>query len=210
MSRVIAVLNPKGGSGKTTLATHIASAFHRAGEKTLLVDSDIQGSARDWKAVSKTDLAVIGLDRPSLDKDLAALQSDYQWTIIDGAAKLEKMIAAAVKAADMVLIPVQPSPYDVWACATLVDVIHARRTVTDGRPACAFVLTRAKKHTILAREIAKALTDFGLPVLQGAIHDRTIFARSVAEGSTALDMEPEGEAAFEINRIIKQVREAFA
>ena len=209
MSRVISILNPKGGSGKTTLAIHLATAFHRSGESTLLVDSDIQGSVRDWKTASKTGLTVVGLDRPSLDNDIKDLKQNYQWTIIDGAAKLEKMVASAVKASDMVLIPIQPSPLDLWACVTLADAIHTRQQITDGQPACALVLNSVRKNTILAREMSKALADFNLPVLHGGLHYRTIFARSLAEGSTALDMEPNGEAAFEINHIVKQVREAF-
>lgn len=210
MSKVVAILNPKGGSGKTTLAIHLASALQRSGERTLLVDSDIQGSARDWHAVGSSErLAVIGLDRPTLDKDISNVGQDYQWTVIDGASKLEKMIASAVKAADLVLIPIQPSPLDLWACASLVEVIQARQTATDGSPAAAFVLTRVKKHTRLTREIVQSISEYQLPLLHGAIHDRTVFARSLSEGLTALEVDPNGDAAFEIHHLEKQVREAF-
>jgi chromosome partitioning protein len=211
MANVIAVLNPKGGSGKTTLAIHLARGLHLRQEKVLLVDSDHQGSARDWSAArdGSPGFPVVGLDRPTLDKEIKALGQDYGWVILDGAAKLEKMIASAVKAAHLVLIPVQPSPLDVWACDSLVDMIHARREVTDGIPAAAFVISRAKKGTQLAREVNKVISEYGFPVLHGSVHDRTVFARALSGGSTALDDEPDGSAAFEINHLLKQVIEAF-
>lgn len=206
---IISVLNPKGGSGKTTLAVHLADALRRT-DRTLLVDSDIQGSARDWRAAGDSPLPVIGIDRPSLDKDVLSVGSDYEWVVIDGASKLEKMVAAAVKASDLILIPIQPSPLDIWACASLVEVIQTRQKVTDGTPVAAFVLTRVKKNTVLARDAIRAIQEFGLPLFQGSIHDRTLLARSLANGQTVLDIEPNGEAAWEIRHLEKQVREAFS
>lgn len=211
MSNVIAVLNPKGGSGKTTLSVHLARALHNRGEKILLVDSDRQGSARDWNEAGggKGGFPIVGLDRPTLDKDVPALGESYGWVLIDGAAKLEKMIASAVKSADLILIPVQPSPLDIWACDSLVEMIQARQHVTDGIPSAAFVVSRAKKGTVLAREVTDAISEYGFPILQGAVHDRTIFAKSMIDGSTVFDEEPEGHAAFEINHLLKQIVEAF-
>lgn len=211
MANIISVLNPKGGSGKTTLSIHLARALHTGGEKVLLVDSDHQGSARDWNEAGdgKAGFPVVGLDRPTLDKDVPALAKDYDWLVIDGAAKLEKMIASAVKVSELVLIPVQPSPLDIWACASLVEMIQARQQVLDGVPAAAFIVTRAKKGTRLAREVSDAIAEYGFPILQGAIHDRTIFAKSMTDGSTALDDEPGGAAAFEIKHLLKQIMEAF-
>lgn len=88
-------------------------------------------------------------------------------------------------------------------------MIQARQTVTDGRPAAAFVVTRAKKGTLMAREVADAIKTYGFPILQGTIYDRTVFARSMAGGSTAMDDEPAGPAAWEIHHLLKQIQEAF-
>lgn len=211
MANVVSVLNPKGGSGKTTVSLHLARALHQKGEKVLLVDSDRQGSARDWNEAGegKGGFPVVGLDRPTLDKDVPALAKDYDWVIIDGAAKLEKMIASAVKAADLVIIPVQPSPLDIWACDSLVDILQARQSVTDGIPAVAFVVSRAKKGTVLARDVSDAIGAYGFPILHGAIHDRTVFAKALIDGSTAIDSDPESPATFEINHLLKQIVEAF-
>jgi chromosome partitioning protein len=199
-----AILNPKGGCGKTTLVAHLARALHLKRQTVLLADADAQGSARDWHNAGdgKADFPVIDLDRPTLDRDLASLGAPYQWVFIDGAAKLEKMIAAAVKAADLVLIPIEPSPLDIWACDPLVEMIQARQTVTDGAPAAAFVVTRAKKGTLLAREVADAIKTYGFPIQRGSIYDRTIFARSTAD-------EPAGPGAWEIHHLLKHIQDAF-
>lgn len=211
MANVISVLNPKGGTGKTTLSIHLARALHLKGKKVLLVDSDQQGSARDWNEAGegKSGFPVVGIDRPTLDKDVPSLAESYDWVVIDGAAKLEKMSVSAVKAADLVLIPVQPSPLDIWACDTLVEMIQARQQITDGTPTAAFVVSRAKKGTVLAREVSDAISAYELPILNGAVHDRTVFAKAMIDGSTALDDDPEGAASWEVNHVLNQIVEAF-
>lgn len=207
MVYVIALLNQKGGSGKTTIASNLAHAFRLDGEKVLLVDSDPQGSLRDWNEANEGELLpVVGLDRETLPKDLKAVTEGYDVAIIDGAPQIAKMSAAAVKAADLVLIPVQPSPYDIWACADLVDVIKARQEVTDGQPLAAFVISRAIKNTKLSGEIEKALTDYELPVLKASTTQRVAYPTTAAGGLTVMQ-EPKSPAALEIFAIKHEVME---
>lgn len=100
--KVIAVLNQKGGSGKTTIATHLARALQLQGSSVLLVDSDKQGSARDWSAVNESNpVTVIGLDRPTLDRDLKNI-SDKDFVVIDGSPQATDLAVSAIKAADFV------------------------------------------------------------------------------------------------------------
>lgn len=210
MSNVVGVLNPKGGCGKTTLALHLAQALTADGP-TLLVDTDPQGSARDWaEQAGGHSFPVVGVDRPgTLRNTIAQLAPAYDWVIIDGAGTLAELTAHAIASADLVLIPVQPSPLDLWACADLVEQIRQRQALTDGVPAAAFQVTRAKRGTQLAREIRDVVREYDLPLLDGNIHDRMVFAKSLSEGKTALDIEPEGKAAWEIFHLTKQIREAF-
>ena len=94
----------------------MAHALQRDGTKVLLVDADPQGSTRDWnEANGGSFILVVGLDRETLAKDLQGISHGYDWIVIDGAPQVAKLSVAAVKAADLVLIPVQPSPYDIWA-----------------------------------------------------------------------------------------------
>lgn len=209
MPTVIAVLNQKGGSGKTTIATNLAHALKRDGYTVLLIDSDPQGSARDWNEASGGNIIpVVGLDRETLAKDLQAISQGYDWIVIDGAPQIAKLSAAAVKAADLVLIPVQPSPYDIWACADLVDIIAARREVTNGKPKAAFVISRAIKNTKLSGEINQALSDYGLPVLKASTTQRVVYPTTAAEGLTVFS-DPSSDAAREINTLKKEVLEVL-
>lgn len=209
MPTVIAILNQKGGSGKTTIATNLAHALKLDGYTVLLIDSDPQGSARDWNEASGGNIIpVVGLDRETLAKDLQAISQGYDWIVIDGAPQIAKLSAAAVKAADLVLIPVQPSPYDIWACADLVDIIAARREVTNGKPKAAFVISRAIKNTKLSGEINQALSDYGLPVLKASTTQRVVYPTTAAEGLTVFS-DPSSDAAREINALKKEVLEVL-
>ncbi|WP_437186750.1 ParA family partition ATPase [Planctomicrobium sp. SH668] len=210
MTRTIAVLNQKGGAGKTTIATNLAHALVLDGCKVLLVDADPQGSLRDWNEVNGGELIpVIGLDRETLAKDLQAVSKGYDYVVIDGAPQIARLSAAAVKAADLVLIPVQPSPYDIWACADLVDIILARREVTNGQPAAAFVISRLIKKTRLSTDVVKALSEYQIPVLDTGTSQRVVYPTSAAGGKTVFQSEPHGPAAKEIIKIKKELLEVL-
>lgn len=203
---VIAVLNQKGGSGKTTIATHLARAWQLGGADLLLVDSDPQGSARDWAAAHDDQpVPVVGIDRPIIDKSLKSIgRKDY--IIIDGAPQIEALAVSAIKAAGFVLIPVQPSPYDVWATADLVDLVKARVDIMDGRLQAAFVISRAIKGTKIGHEITAALADYGLPVLASRVTQRVIYPTSAATGQTVFERDPDGEAAQEIRALAAEIK----
>jgi len=211
-SVIIAVLNQKGGAGKTTLATHLARAFQVAGAGVLVADSDPQGSARDWYAAAgeRADLPpVVGIDRPALFRELSKISGGVDWVIVDGAPQVHDLAAAAVRVADVVLIPVQPSPYDIWATADLVDLLKQRQEIADGQPKAAFVVSRQIQGTRLAADVREALEGYNLPVFEAGTVQRVIYANSATTGQTTLDLEPNGPAANEINAI-KTELEAFA
>ena len=164
--KVISVLNQKGGSGKTTIATHLARAIQLKGFSVLLVDSDPQGSSRDWAAVNpENPVPVVGIDRPTIERDLKRI-ADKDYVIIDGAPQAADLAISAIKASDIIIIPVQPSPYDIWATSDLVDLVKQRIEMTDGKLKAAFIVSRAIKGTKIGKEISTALTDYQLPVLE--------------------------------------------
>ena len=204
--QVIAVLNQKGGSGKTTIATHLARALQLTGADVLLVDSDPQGSARDWAAVREDQpLTVVGIDRPTIDRDLKQV-ARKDFVVIDGAPQAADLAVSAIKAADFVLIPVQPSPYDIWATADLVELVKQRIEVTDGRLQAAFVVSRAIKGTRIGGEVTEALVGYGLPVLETRITQRVSYPGTAAVGSTVMDSEPDSDAAAEVHALANEIK----
>ncbi len=205
--KVIAVLNQKGGSGKTTIATHLARALQLDGADVLLVDSDPQGSARDWAAVREDQpVTVVGIDRPTIDRDLKNV-ARKDFVVIDGAPQAADLAVSAIKAADFILIPVQPSPYDIWATADLVELVKQRIEVTDGKLQAAFIVSRAIKGTKIGAEVAEALEGYGLPVLASRITQRVSYPGTAATGNTVLDAEPASDAAAEVRGLAAEVRQ---
>ena len=203
---ILAILNPKGGSGKTTLSVNLARALLDRGRSVLLVDTDPQGSARDWHAADPDNpVELIALDRPSTLRTLKNLTKGYDVTILDGAAKLEDMMAAAIKVADWILIPLQPSPYDIWAVSDLVELIDARREVTDGTPGAAFVITRRIEGTRLGKDVREALGDYPLPTLAAAITQRQVYPRTAAAGHTVFDAGGNAAARAEITAVTDEL-----
>lgn len=204
---VIAVLNQKGGAGKTTIATHLARALQLAGADVLLVDSDPQGSARDWAAVREDQpVPVVGIDRPTIERDLKRIAAK-DFIVIDGAPQAADLAVSAIKAANFILIPVQPSPYDIWATADLVDLVKQRIEVTDGKLQAAFVVSRAIRGTRISAEVTDALAGYGLPVLRSRVGQRVSYPGTAAAGTTVLDADPAGDAAAEIRALSAELRQ---
>ena len=204
---VIAVLNQKGGSGKTTIATHLARALQIEDADVLLVDSDPQGSARDWAAVREDQpLTVVGIDRPTIERDIKNI-ARKDFVVIDGAPQAADLAVSAIKAASFVLIPVQPSPYDIWAAADLVELVKQRIEVTDGKLQAAFVVSRAIKGTRIGSEVAEALAGYGLPILESRITQRVSYPSTAAAGTTVMDTEPAGDAAAEVRALAAELKQ---
>lgn len=209
MTHIIAVLNPKGGVGKTTISVNLARAFQKKGLRVLIVDSDPQGSAQDWAQASHNNSqdmpVVVRVDRPIIEKSVDQLRSAFDIILIDGAAKLQNMTASALKAADIVLVPVQPSAMDIWATEDLVEIIKARQAVTNGKPKAAFLVSRQITGSRLATDVNDALNKYELPILTGRTTQRVVYAECISNGSTVIDLEPNGTASAEIKTIVQEL-----
>jgi chromosome partitioning protein len=207
MPTVISVLNQKGGVGKTTLTVHLATALARQGEKVLLIDADPQGSALDWSAARQGAalFPVAGLPKPSLHKELPALAAGYSVVLIDGPPRVYDVARSAILASDLVLIPVQPSPYDVWAAKEIVDLLGEAAVFKPGLRS-AFVINRKIVNTAIGRDVTEALAEYPLSVLKAAVCQRVLFAESAAQGLTVYELMPDGPAGKEIDALSAEVR----
>lgn len=210
MAKIIPILNSKGGAGKSTLATNLSRGFQLKGKRVLIADIDqMQGTARDWRGVEHEIIeypSVLGFNPATLEHELKAVQSSFDIIIVDGAAKLAATaMVPAIKMADLILIPVQPSGPDVWATRDLVELIVARREVSNGKPDAFFVLSRKSDRTILSRDIEQVLEDFGLPKLDTGTHDWEAYKQAITDGETVFELKEGDKARKEMNDLLQEV-----
>ncbi|MCS4181940.1 chromosome partitioning protein [Salinibacter ruber] len=198
--RTVAVLNEKGGSGKTTIATNLAGAWHKDGRDVLLLDADPQLTALDWSDTSDGDgVPVVQLGESNLRRDLPRVGQSFDLVVVDGAPRMGSLTESAVAVADLVVIPTQPTAPDIWSAETVVEVCE-----TEGTPA-AFVLSRAVVGTKEAGKADEALSSFGIPVLDARTHHRIAYPRAIGQGITVLDLPGADKAANEIRNLSDEV-----
>lgn len=205
---VVSFINSKGGAGKSTLAIHTARSLQLKGYSVLVVDSDKQATCVDWAEISSEDyFPVVGLADTDLEKPIKQLKTKYDYIVIDGAAKANKSTLSAIKASDLVILPVRPSPVDVWATRDVVEIIEARQEITDGWPVAGFLRSIVTKNTITLKKVEAALEEMPFSSLEQTYHKKEAYLLAMSDGLTA--METSKEAAEEINNITSEIEEFF-
>jgi chromosome partitioning protein len=206
---IVAVLNQKGGVGKTTLATHIAGELALRGQQVILLDADPQGSALDWTQRRAQQglprlFGTVGLARETVHQEAPELARRADHVVIDGPPRIAALARSALLAAERVLIPVQPSPYDVWASAEMVALVREAQVFRPSLRA-AFVVNRRVVRTVIGREARGALADQPLPALRAEVRQRIVFADSVAAGRLVRESAPDSAAAREITALVDEL-----
>lgn len=205
---IISILNQKGGCGKTTLAINMAREYTKRTIKTLLVDSDSQGSALRWHEESGGDLIDLTcLPITTMDKDVIKFKKQYERIIIDGVPRMSHLTICAIKAADVILIPVQPSCLDVWGTEPLVRLIKERIEMTEGKLKVAFIVSQCTKGTILGRDVVDKLDKLALPVFVNKTHHLQEYMKSLEELRTVC--EGNTDAMREIVAITNELEDFY-
>lgn len=205
MAKVISFLNGKGGVGKTTTAINVATSLGRRGYKVVLVDTDPQSSVGNWYSNEKCPF---DLAEASSEKDIYSIKkklASYEFVVIDGAAAISAISAAAVMVSDIVLIPVTPSPLDFSACGAILAVIEARQAL---RPVIArFVITMKIHSTVMLDVLKSSIEDTGIEALKTGTSQRQSYIRTMLNDGGSIYDTSDGKAKGEIDLITAEVLE---
>lgn len=205
MAKVISFLNGKGGVGKTTTAINVATSLGRRGYKVVLVDTDPQSSVGNWYDNEK---CFFDLAEASSEKDIYSIKkklSSYEFIVIDGAAAISVISAAAVMVSDIVLIPVTPSPLDFSACGAILAVIEARQAL---QPVIArFIITMKISSTVMLDVLKSSIKDTGIEYLKTGTSQRQSYIRAMLNEGGSIYDTADGKAKGEIDLITTEILE---
>jgi chromosome partitioning protein len=206
---IVALLNQKGGVGKTTLALHLAGAWARQGCRVTVIDADPQGSALDWSEQRAKEgrprlFGVLGLARDTLHREAPEIARGVDHVLIDGPPRIAALMRSALLASDLVLVPAQPSPFDGWASGEMLNLIREARIFRPELVA-RFVLNRCAARTIIARETGDALAEHDPPVLAARIGQRVAFADAARTGQLVFEVESGHAASREIIALANEI-----
>lgn len=203
---IIAMIGNKGGTGKTTLSINIATALSKKAS-VALIDADPQRSALQWSVMRECegDLPVIE-GCWNLDDVISHTSSGYDYVIIDCPPSIHSIQSReALDICDMTLIPVQPSPYDLWATVRIEREIEVARQSNPGLSAM-LVMNQVEPRTRLSRYVYQGLAEIDLPAANTAIYRRVAYKSSVLEGSSVHEMGSRARVASEeIHELIDEV-----
>jgi chromosome partitioning protein len=203
--KTIVVTSQKGGSSKSMLVAHLAVEAERAGDgPAWVIDTDRQGTLSRWHERRKLDTPPRGDVRfEKLKEGLAKLaEKDARYCFIDTAPTLSTQTETLIGLADFILIPVRPSPADLWAVTETVQLVKLA-----AKPFF-FAITQAKQHALITAQTIAVLSKHG-PVAQSFIGDRVSYAAAMTSGNTAPEIEPKGPAAKEIENLWLELKSSF-
>jgi len=194
--RTVLIANPKGGSGKTTLATNLAGYFANRGRHVVLSDMDRQQSSLGWLQRRPDTMPLIhGLNGRGKNAD--SLSAD--WTIIDSPAGLHgERLSEAVKRADWVVVPMQASTFDIGATQDFLQVLREEKAVRKERTFVAMVGMRIDSRTRAAANLQAYLEESDFPVM-GHLRDAQIYVQAAEQGASLFDLRP-SQAARDIQQ----------
>ena len=209
---IIAVVNQKGGAGKSTTSLNRAGAMADNGARVLLIDADPEShTASDWSAVRGDDnpppFKIIAMPQPILHRDVPGLAADYDFVVIDGPPQSSPITKSAIAAADLVVIPVQPSGADHRATRETVALVKEYHDFKETQKSV-FLLSRKKTNTAIVAGIRKALSaDYGLPQLRTEIPDRIAYAEAITKGTTIFEEQPKGPGPDDFRALLAEIKE---
>lgn len=207
-AKIISVANQKGGTGKTTVSMNLAAGLSKQG-RVLIIDADPQGSASQWCSLSTDEkpfpVSVISVGA-NLPREVARFAKDYDFIVIDCPPTLESgVMQSALETSDSVVIPVLPSPVDLWASIRIADAIETAK-LRNRKLKPYIVINQLEPRSALSKQMQEALEEFDIPALKATIRRRAIYRNAAIDGVSVYCAGKRGEeAAKEFDTLIEEV-----
>jgi len=204
MAKIVAVAQRKGGAGKTTLVAQLGVAWAGQGLRVALLDVDPQGSLSAWAQVRReagwgAAPLIVTVQGWRLAVEIDRLRAAHDLLVIDTPPHAETDARVAVRAADLMVVPVQPSPMDLWATGATLELARQEKR----RPL--LVLNRLPARSTMIAFSRERIAREGLPLAATALGNRTAFAASMAEGAGVAETDPHGPATQEVTALAAEI-----
>jgi chromosome partitioning protein len=209
---IIAVVNQKGGTGKTTVATNLATLFAGHPGEVLLVDADPQQSALEWQHDRPAHLphvSVIGLPAPNLHREIPRLQTKYGVILIDGGGRVTATARATVAVADFLLVPTLASLPDARSTQRFFAEVVEEVATIKGRISGAILFSMVKTGTVFNVSGQGQIKDLGYPVLETTLSHRITYQEAFAQGMSVGEYDPRSKAAEELQALFRELQEGL-
>ncbi len=195
---IITIGNSKGGVGKSTIACNLACMAAKENKKVLLVDADPQASSLNFRSIREADdIKATAITTPTLHKDLKEF-TNFDLIIIDSGGRDSVIFRSAILAADILIIPVLPSVYDIWATSDTLEIVQEAKVFNE-KLIARFLLNMVMPNTIMAREALQALEEKkDIPILKNQLGARSSFKNGLISGQGVIEHDPKSKAAQEL------------
>ena len=211
-AKIITVCNQKGGSGKTTLSMQLAGTLARKKANVLVVDADPQGTATRWAASAEDEhpfpASVVGLSAANekVHREVKKFIENYEFIIIDCPPAADSPVPqSALLIADLAIVPIIPSPLDLWASVGIRHIIENVSDINESLQA-RLVVNQCQPKTNLAKEALEVLPEFGIPVCKNYLRQRIAYRQSAVFGQTVQDFGSKAQDAIvEIENLTKEI-----